>query len=132
MSSSQRPLPDNTQHSQHANVHSPCGMYTHNLSRRGAADLRLRRRGHWDRRFVLLTKYNSGVQSKKSGLDRSCDTYEGEERCIQVLARETEGNESFGRPRHRREYNNNVDIKEVGWGRDWIDLAQNMDSVSFL
>jgi len=44
------------------------------------------------------------------------------------LVRKPDVNESFGRPRRRREYNNNVDIKEVGWERDWIDLAQNMDS----
>ena len=44
-----------------------------------AADIRLRPRGHWDRRFVLLTKFNSGVQSKKSGMDGSCDTYGGDE-----------------------------------------------------
>jgi len=31
----------------------PGGIRTHNLSRRATADLRLRPRGHWDRRFVL-------------------------------------------------------------------------------
>jgi len=30
-------------------IHAPGGMRTHNLSRRAAADLRLRRRGHWER-----------------------------------------------------------------------------------
>ena len=48
ISSSQRPLPDNTQHSQQTNIHSPGGIRTHDLSRRAAADLRLRPRGHWD------------------------------------------------------------------------------------
>ena len=39
---SQRPLPDNTQHSQKTDKH-PChgGIRTHNLNRRAAADLRL-------------------------------------------------------------------------------------------
>jgi len=46
----ERPLRDNTQHSQQTNIHAPCGIRTHNLSRRAAVDLRLRRRGHWDRR----------------------------------------------------------------------------------
>ena len=32
------------------NIHAPGGIWTHNLSRRAAADLRLRPRGHWHRR----------------------------------------------------------------------------------
>jgi len=48
ISSSQRPLPDNTQHSRQTNIHSAGGTVTHNLSRRACADLRLRRCGHWD------------------------------------------------------------------------------------
>ena len=51
ISSSQRPLPDNTQHSQQINVHAPGGIRTHDLSRRAAVDLRLRPHDHWDRRF---------------------------------------------------------------------------------
>ena len=49
ISSSQRPLPDNTQHSQQTNIHAPGGIRTHDLSRQAAADLCLRPRGHWDR-----------------------------------------------------------------------------------
>ena len=52
ISSSQRPVPDNTQHSQQTNIHATGGIRTHNLSRRAAADLRLRPRGHWDRRSM--------------------------------------------------------------------------------
>jgi hypothetical protein len=44
----QRPLPDNTQHSQQTKVHAADGIRNHNLSRRAAADLRLKPRGHWD------------------------------------------------------------------------------------
>jgi len=53
---SQRPLPDNTQHSQQTNIHVPGGIRTNNLSRRAAVDLRLRMRGHWDRQFPALWK----------------------------------------------------------------------------
>ena len=53
ISQSQRPLPDNTQHSQQTNIYAPGGIRTHNLSRLVAADLRLRRRGHWDRHLYL-------------------------------------------------------------------------------
>ena len=37
-SSSQRPLPDSTQHSQQTNIHDPGGIRTHSFSRREAAD----------------------------------------------------------------------------------------------
>ena len=36
ISSSQRPLPDNTQHLQQTNIHAPSGIRTHDLSRRAA------------------------------------------------------------------------------------------------
>jgi hypothetical protein len=49
ISSSQRPIADNSQHSQQANIHV-AGDPTNESSRRAAADLRLRPRGHWDRR----------------------------------------------------------------------------------
>ena len=45
----QRPLPDNTQHSQHKNIQALGGIRTHDCSRRAAVDLRLRPRDHWDR-----------------------------------------------------------------------------------
>ena len=47
ISPTQRPLPDNTQHS--TDIHFPGGIRTHNLSRRAAVDPRLRPRGHWNR-----------------------------------------------------------------------------------
>ena len=49
ISSSQRPLPDNTQHSQQTNIHAPGGIRTHDRNMRAAVDLRLRQRGYWDR-----------------------------------------------------------------------------------
>ena len=50
-SPSQRPLPDNKQHSQQTNIHALGGIRNHNLSRREVADLRLRPRCHWDVNF---------------------------------------------------------------------------------
>jgi hypothetical protein len=35
---SQKPLPDNTQHSQETDIHAPGGIRTHNPSKRAAAD----------------------------------------------------------------------------------------------
>ena len=49
ISPSQRPLPDNTQHSQQTNIHALGGIRTHNLRRRAAADPRLSPCGPWDR-----------------------------------------------------------------------------------
>jgi len=42
ISSSQRPLPDNTQNSQQTDIHGPRGIRTHDPGRRTAADLRLK------------------------------------------------------------------------------------------
>jgi hypothetical protein len=39
-----------------------------------------------------------------------------------------EANIPLGRPRHRWVDNNEVDLKEIGWGgMNWIDLAQSSD-----
>jgi len=46
---SQRPLPDNTQHSQKTDICSPSVIRTRNPSKRMAAVAQLRLRGHWDR-----------------------------------------------------------------------------------
>jgi hypothetical protein len=48
ISPSQRPLPDNTQHSHQTNFDASFGIRTHNLSRRAAVDLRLRPRSRRD------------------------------------------------------------------------------------
>jgi hypothetical protein len=49
INSSQRPLPDDTQRTQHTNIHAPGEIRNHDRNRRAAVDLRLRPRGHWDR-----------------------------------------------------------------------------------
>ena len=72
ISPSQRPLPDNTQHSQQTNIHAPGGIRTHNLSRRAAKDLRLRPCDHWDRLegrycFILSSRTE---RCSKTGLEQ--------------------------------------------------------------
>jgi len=47
ISPSQRPLRDNTKQLQQTEFHTPSGIRTHDLSRRVAADLRLRRARRW-------------------------------------------------------------------------------------
>jgi hypothetical protein len=50
--SSQKPSPDNTQHSQQTNIYVPGGIRNPSPSKRTAADPCLIPRGHWDRLFV--------------------------------------------------------------------------------
>ena len=57
ISSLQRPLPDNTQHSQQTDIHASGGIRTDNPNKRAAADPRLRPRGHCDRRLDVYYKY---------------------------------------------------------------------------
>jgi hypothetical protein len=53
----------------------------------------------------------------------------GERRgAYRALAGKPEGRRPLGRPRHRREDNIKMDLREVGWGGiDWISLAQDRD-----
>jgi hypothetical protein len=43
------------------------------------------------------------------------------------LVGKLKGNRSLEKSRRRREDNISTDIQEVGWGMDWIDLAQYID-----
>ena len=69
ISSSQRPLPDNTQHSQQTNIHAPGGIRTHDLSRRAASDQCLRLRGHWDRLLVLPIHHKNNAKKCENESD---------------------------------------------------------------
>jgi hypothetical protein len=58
ISSSPKPLPDNTQHSQQTPM-PPRGIRTPNLCRRAAAALHFKLHGHWDRHEWHLTHKNT-------------------------------------------------------------------------
>ena len=73
--SSQRPLPDNTQHSQQTNIHAPGRIRTHNFSRRAAADLRFRPRGHWDWFTLYQTPKNLINSTKIAIANKSNDFF---------------------------------------------------------
>jgi hypothetical protein len=48
----------------------------------------------------------------------------GEKRgAYRVLVGRPEGRQPLGRPRRKGEYNIKMDLQEVGWGMDWIELA---------
>jgi len=59
---SQRPLPDNTQHSQETYFHARSGIRTRNPSKQAAAGPRLRPRSNWDRRSVMIHYYFYCIQ----------------------------------------------------------------------
>ena len=63
---SQRPLPDNTQHSQETDIHDPGGIRTRNPSMRETVDPRLRPLGHWDRLHRLLQQEFKSTHTKKA------------------------------------------------------------------
>jgi hypothetical protein len=44
-----------------------------------------------------------------------------------ILVGRSEGRRPLGRPRRRWEDNIKMDPQEVGWGMDWIELAQDRD-----
>jgi hypothetical protein len=52
----------------------------------------------------------------------------GEERgAYRILVGRPEGRRPLGRPRRRWEDNIKTDLQEVGWGMEWIELAQDRD-----
>jgi hypothetical protein len=69
ISSAQRPLPDNPQHSQKTDIHVPGGIRTHNPNKRSAADSCIRACGHWDRR-ISVTYYLKKHSADKNRSNR--------------------------------------------------------------
>jgi hypothetical protein len=52
----------------------------------------------------------------------------GEKRgAYRILVARPEGRRPLERPRRRWEANIKMDLQEVGWGLDWIELAQDRD-----
>jgi len=52
----------------------------------------------------------------------------GERRVVhRFLVGKPEGKRTLGRPRHRWKYNIKMDLREVGEGGDWMELARNRD-----
>jgi hypothetical protein len=72
ISPTQRPLPDNTQHSQETDIHVPCWIRTHNSSMRAAVDPR-------------QGKTIRVIKLREDEVDRACGTYEVDENYIQAL-----------------------------------------------
>jgi hypothetical protein len=72
------------------------------------------------------TKYYSGNKIEKIEMDGACSTYGGRG-AYRILVGRPEGRRPLGRPRRRWEDNIKMDVQDVGWGVDWIELAQDRD-----
>jgi hypothetical protein len=59
----------------------------------------------------------------------ACGTFGREVRCVQFffLGGGPEGKRPLGRLKPRWEGDIKMDLQEVGWSIDWIDLAQDRD-----
>jgi hypothetical protein len=51
----------------------------------------------------------------------------GKRGAYRILVGRPEGRRPLGRPRRRWEDNIKMNLQEVGWGMDWIELAQDRD-----
>jgi hypothetical protein len=78
---------------------------------------------------VLLTKYYSGNKIKKDEMGAACNTYGERIGAYRVLVGRPEGGKSLERPRRRWEDNIKIDLQEVGWDKDCIDVAQERDKL---
>jgi len=57
----------------------------------------------------------------------ACGAYGGGRGVHRVLVGKPEGKRPFGRPRRRWEDNIKMDLREVGGGGDWMELAQDRE-----
>ena len=57
----------------------------------------------------------------------ACGASGGGKGVHRVLVGKPEGKRPFGRPRYRWEDNIKMDLREVGRGGDWVELAQDRD-----
>ena len=74
ISPTQRPLPDNTQHSQQTDNRASSGIRTHNPSKRAAADQRLRPHGRRGRQDMILVTQNTFIKMKFQDKERTVDS----------------------------------------------------------
>jgi hypothetical protein len=61
-------------------------------------------------------------------MGKACSTHGEKTKGYRILVGKPEGNRPLGRPRHRWEVNNKMDVREIVWGgMKLIYLAQDMD-----
>jgi hypothetical protein len=79
-------------------------------------------------RIVLTNKgvIKTGNQIEKNEMGGARSTYGGKRGEYRILVGIPEGRRPLGRHRRKWEDNIKTDI-QVGWGMDWIELAQDRD-----
>lgn len=61
-------------------------------------------------------------------MDGTCDTYGGEQKCMQGFVGNPEGKEPLGRPKRRGDNVIKIYLTETGWqGVNWIHLFRYKD-----
>jgi hypothetical protein len=70
----------------------------------------------------LIIRYNISIE-----MFRAHSAYVKRRVAYRVQWGKFERNRPLERPRRRWEGNIKMDVREVGWGMDWIDVAQNRD-----
>jgi hypothetical protein len=76
--------------------------------------------------FVLI-KYYSDITRRRMRFAEHVARMGKGRGAYRILVGRPEERRPLGRPRRRWEDNIKMDLQEVGWGMDWINLAQNKD-----
>jgi hypothetical protein len=79
------------------------------------------------RALYFLSNIVSVVKSRRMRWAKHVARIEDKKVAYTVLVGRPGGKISHGRSRRRWENNINMDVQEVGWSMDWIDLAQDRD-----
>jgi hypothetical protein len=74
-------------------------------------------------RLFIVSAGHTGDKIGKNEMDGTCSAYGKRRGVYRLLVGKPEGK----RPRLRREDNIKTDLQDIGWGMDWIELAQGRD-----
>jgi hypothetical protein len=87
--------------------------------------------GEWrryiTRSFMMYTPHQFLIKSRRMKLAGQVVRTGDRKRAYRVLVWRPEGKKPLERPRRRWEDNIVTGFREMGWGMNWIDLAQNRD-----
>jgi hypothetical protein len=65
-------------------------------------------------------------QIEKNEMGGACSTYGEKRSAYRILVARPEGRRPLGRTTRRWEDNIKMDLQDVGWGMDWIELPQDI------
>jgi hypothetical protein len=60
-------------------------------------------------------------------MDRACSTRREKRNAYRILVGKPEGRRPLGRPKRRWVDNMKIDLREIWYGMDWIDLTQDKE-----